>query len=176
MTDGTLRGTQPVRVISGTVGREKIHFEAPPRDRLKKELDQFIAWFNSPPEGLDGLARGGIAHLWFVTLHPFADGNGRLARAITDMALCQDEDQPLRLFSLSAEIMRKRDACYGVLERTQRNDIDITLWLRWFLEQVGDACDSAEATVGCELADLVEKGCPAPIGGGRSAGYAVRWG
>lgn len=145
---GKLRGDDPMRVVSGAAGREKIHFEAPPRDVLERELKSFIAWFNTPPQGLDGLLRAGLAHLWFVTLHPFEDGNGRLARALTDMAICQDEQRPVRLFSLSAQIMRERTAYYDILEQTQRGNVDVTPWLAWFLEQVNCACESAEKTVG----------------------------
>ncbi|MHB1619818.1 MAG: Fic family protein [Sulfuricella sp.] len=146
---GQLRGDDPMRVVSGPVGREKIHFEAPPRNGLEARSDEFLQWFNQsrskPAE--DGLLRAGIAHLWFVPLHPFEDGNGRLARAITDMALCQDEQQPLRLFSLSAQIMREREAYYDILEHTQHGDLDITGWLCWFLAQVVNACEQADTTI-----------------------------
>lgn len=145
---GVLRGAEPMRVISGGIGREKVHFEAPPRDALEREVSRFIVWFNTPSPQLDGLLRAGLAHLWFVTLHPFEDGNGRIARALTDLAICQDEQRPARLFSLSAQIMRERNAYYDVLERAQRGGLDVTPWLAWFLEQVNGACESAEATVG----------------------------
>jgi len=145
---GALRGDEPMRVISGTAGREKIHFEAPPQNELAQQADHFVLWFNAHSQQLDGLIRAGLAHLWFVTLHPFEDGNGRIARALTDMAICQDEQRPVRLFSLSAQIMRERNAYYDVLEKTQRGDLDVTPWLTWFLEQVSSACDNAEATVG----------------------------
>lgn len=144
---GELRGEEPMRVVSGAVGRERVHFEAPPRAGLGENLHRFLAWFADPPPDLDGLLRAGLAHLWFVTLHPFEDGNGRLARAITDMALCQDEGQPARLFSLSARIMRNREAYYAVLENTQRGDMDATRWLAWFLAEVSAACDQSETTV-----------------------------
>lgn len=151
---GQLRGDDPLRVVSGPVGREKVHFEAPPRDTLEERVDAFLRWFNAannnPVE--DGLIRAGIAHLWFVTLHPFEDGNGRLTRAITDMALCQDERQPLRLFSLSAQIMRERDAYYDILEHTQRGDLDVTGWLCWFLAQVVNSCEQADKTISRVLA------------------------
>lgn len=145
---GALRGDEPMRVVSGSIGREKVHFEAPPRDVLELEASRFIAWFNAPLPRLDGLLRAGLAHLWFVTLHPFEDGNGRIARALTDLAICQDEQRPVRLFSLSAQIMRERNAYYDVLEKTQRGGLDVTPWLAWFLEQVSGACEQAEATVG----------------------------
>jgi Fic family protein len=149
---GTLRGDDPMRVVSGSIGRQKVHFEAPPRKGLEAQVRGFIDWFNAPPERLDGLVRAGLAHLWFVTLHPFDDGNGRVARAITDMALCQDEQRPQRLFSLSAQIMRNRDAYYAVLERTQRGGLDVTPWLAWHLEQVSLACELADGTVAHVLA------------------------
>jgi Fic family protein len=144
---GTLRGKEPMRVVAGPVGRQRIHFEAPPRKGLEAQLNQFLDWFNSPPRGLDGLLRAGLAHLWLVTLHPFEDGNGRLARAITDMAISQDERRTQRLFSLSAQIMRQRNVYYEVLERTQRGTLDVTAWLAWFLEQVALACELAGGTI-----------------------------
>ncbi len=136
-----------MRVVSGAIGRERIHFIAPPRDDLERDIEQFMYWFNFPPQGLDGLLRAGLAHLWFVTLHPFEDSNGRLARAITDMAIAQDERQPMRCFSLSAQILREREAYYTVLERTQRSDLEVTPWLIWFLTQVTSAAHAAENVI-----------------------------
>jgi len=144
---GALRGDEPMQVVSGSIGKEKIHFIAPPRSMLEAEINHFLAWFNASPAGLDGLIRAGLAHLWFITLHPFEDGNGRIARAITDMALAQDERQPMRLFSLSAQIQREREGYYDILERTQRNELDVTEWLVWFLVQVEAAATAAEQTV-----------------------------
>lgn len=144
---GELRGDEPMRVVSGAVGRERVHFEAPPRVGLDENLRCFLAGFASPPPDLDGLLRAGFAHLWFVTLHPFEDGNGRLARALTDMALCQDEGHSTRMFSLSAQIMRNREAYYAALENAQRGDMDVTRWLAWFLAEVSAACDQAETTM-----------------------------
>jgi Fic family protein len=149
---GELRGEAAMQVVSGSVGRETVHFEAPPRAVLAAELDAFTAWFNAPQPELDGLIRAGIAHLWFVTLHPFEDGNGRLARAVTDMALSQDEQRELRMFSMSAQIMRVRDDYYTLLERTQRGQISVTDWLVWFLEQVAHACVLSETIIGGTLA------------------------
>ena len=149
---GQLRGEEPMQVVSGGVGRERVHFIAPPRDHLETELARFLAWFNDPPAGMDGLIRAGLAHLWFVTLHPFEDGNGRLARAITDMALAQDERQPVRFFSLSAQILRVREDYYAILEQTQRGDLDVTAWLSWFLDQVQAAANAAEQTIANTLA------------------------
>jgi len=149
---GALRGGEPMRVASGPVGRERVHFTAPPREGLEEELERFLAWFNAPPPGLDGLIRAGLAHLWLVTLHPFEDGNGRLARAVTDLALSQDERQPLRFFSLSAQILRERDSYYAILERTQRGGLDVTDWLAWLLGQVAAAASAAEKIVEDTLA------------------------
>ena len=149
---GALRGDEPMQVVSGGAGRERIHFVAPPRQGLEAELDNFLAWLAARPGELDGLLRAGLAHLWFVTLHPFEDGNGRLARAITDMALSQDERQPQRLFSLSAQILRERKAYYAVLERTQRAGLDVTDWLGWFLDQVEASANAAERTMANTLA------------------------
>jgi len=140
-----------MQVVSGHIGHERVHFTAPPREKLEFELDRFLAWFNAglanPETDLDGLIRAGLAHLWFVTLHPFEDGNGRLARAITDMALSQDERQPMRFFSLSAQILREREGYYDILERTQRGSVDVTDWLAWFLGQVEASATAAEKTV-----------------------------
>jgi Fic family protein len=149
---GALRGNAPMEVVSGRIGHERVHFVAPPRQGLKRELDGFLAWFNGPLGELDGLIRAGLAHLWFITLHPFEDGNGRLARAITDMALSQDEQQPMRFFSLSAQILRERESYYAVLESTQRGGVDVTAWLEWFLAQVHAAASTAETTVANTMA------------------------
>lgn len=149
---GALRGKAPMRVVSGRLGRERVHFEAPPRARLEAELERFLTWFGSPPNDLDGLTRAGLAHLWFVTLHPFEDGNGRLARAITDMALAQDDGQPMRAFSLSSQLLRERDAYYAALEGAQRGGLEVTDWLEWFLAQVELAAEAAEVTIADTLA------------------------
>lgn len=140
---GDLRGEQPMQVVSGRLDRPKVHFEAPPRDRLDAELDRFIAWFNDPPSGLDPLLRAGIAHLWLVTLHPFDDGNGRVTRAVTDLALAQAEQQSVRFYSLSAAIMARRSAYYDYLEKTQKSSLDITHWLAWFLDTLTEALQQA---------------------------------
>ncbi|MEW6078386.1 MAG: Fic family protein [Thermodesulfobacteriota bacterium] len=128
------RDKTPMQVISGPVGKEKIHFEAPPAANVPAEIKQFLAWFKSSPDRLDGLVRAAEAHLRFVTIHPFADGNGRVARAITDMALAQDEKKGFRLYSMSAQINAEREQYYNVLERTQKGKGDITEWIIWFLE------------------------------------------
>lgn len=149
---GALRGNEPMQVVSGGIGKEKVHFIAPPRTGLEAEVDRFLAWFNASPASLDGLVRAALAHLWFVTLHPFEDGNGRLARAITDLALAQDERQTMRLFSLSAQIEREREGYYHILERTQRDGLDVTEWIAWFLTQIEAAATATEHTVANTLA------------------------
>lgn len=142
---GQLRGDAPMHVVSGPIGKEKVHFAAPPRPGLEGELGAFIGWFNAPQQevGLDPLLRAGIAHLWFVTLHPFDDGNGRLARAITDLALAQADHHSVRFYAMAAAIMAHRKDYYRVLERTQRNGLDVTDWLEWFLTTLRQAMDSA---------------------------------
>ena len=123
----------PMQVVSGPMGREIVHYKAPPADRLKEEMKRFFSWWHRSREDMDGILRAGIAHLWFAAVHPFDDGNGRIARTITDMALAQDEDLATRCYSLSSQIMAERDAYYEVLEHTNKQDGDITPWLKWFL-------------------------------------------
>ncbi len=144
---GELRGNAPMQIISGPVGRRRVHYQAPPRAALSREMKLFLAWFNAPPKGLDGLLRAGIAHAWFELLHPFEDGNGRVGRAILDRALAQDEGRPSRLYSLSARFMAVRDDYYTELERLSTNSLDASAWLQWFLDQVAAACRSSEQTV-----------------------------
>lgn len=144
---GDLRGEQPMQVISGRLDRPRVHFEAPPRDRLEAELAVFIEWFNNSPANLDSLLRAGIAHLWLITLHPFDDGNGRVTRAVTDRALTQAERQSIRFYSLSAAIMARRASYYDHLEQTQSGDLDITQWLIWFLDTLEEALQQALARV-----------------------------
>jgi len=140
---GELRGQQAMQVVSGRVGRQQVHFEAPPRQRLEQELSVFIDWFNSPPKDLDLVVRAGVAHLWLVTLHPFDDGNGRVTRAVTDRALAQAEQQSVRFYSLSAAIMARRQEYYDYLEQTQKGDLNITSWLGWFLDTLLQALEQA---------------------------------
>lgn len=121
-----------MRVVSGPVGREKIHFEAPHADRLKAEMAGFIDWFNAPPS-IDPVLQAAVAHFWFVTIHPFEDGNGRIARAIADMALARADRTAERFYSMSAQIEAERKDYYRELETAQRGDLDITPWLQWFL-------------------------------------------
>jgi Fic family protein len=133
----------PMQVVSGPEGRRRVHFEAPPAARIEAEMARFLAWFNGAAK-VEGLIRAALAHLWFVTIHPFDDGNGRVARAIADMALAQTEQSGQRFYSLSSQIQRERDTYYDSLERTQKGDLDITDHLVWFLECLGRAIDRAE--------------------------------
>jgi Fic family protein len=137
----------PMQVVSGPIGRQKIHYEAPPAERLEAEMGAFLHWFNSE-QGIDPVLKAGLAHLWFVTIHPFDDGNGRIARAIGDMALARSEQSAQRFYSLSAQIQRERKEYYDLLEQTQKGELDVTEWLAWFLVCMGRAIDGAENTLG----------------------------
>jgi len=137
----------PMQVVSGALGRQRVHFEAPAARRLKKEVTVFLKWFNGT-DGTDAVLRAGLAHLWFVTLHPFQDGNGRIARAIADMALARSEQTAQRFYSMSAQIRIERKTYYYILEKTQRGDLDITPWLEWFLGCLDRAFDGTEETLG----------------------------
>jgi len=141
-----------MQVVSGPIGHGQVHFVAPPRQGLDSQLEQCPKWIDDPPAAVDGLIRAGIAHLWFATLHPFEDGNGRLARAITDLMLARDGGQSMRLFSLSAQILREREGYYAVLEHSQRGALEVTYWLAWFMEQVESAAVCAQATASDTLA------------------------
>ncbi len=141
----------PMQVVSGAIGRQKIHFEAPPADSLRTELKHFLTWFNGP-QAIDPVIKAGIAHLWFVTLHPFDDGNGRIARAVCYRALAIAERSGRRFYSLSAQIQRERKDYYVMLERIQKGTMDITEWLSWFLECLHRAILGADQTVSVVLA------------------------
>jgi Fic family protein len=125
--------TGPMQVVSGLHGRQKIHFEAPPHDRLERETGQFLEYFNSTPES-DLVLRSAVAHFWFVTIHPFDDGNGRIARAIADLTLARSENNPQRFYSMSSQIRRERKAYYDILERSQKGSLNITPWIEWYLQ------------------------------------------
>ena len=133
----------PMQVVSGPIGRQRVHYEAPPAPRLNGEMRRFLAWFNRKPE-MEGLLRAGLAHLWFVTLHPFEEGNGRIARAIADRALAQSEGSGQRFYSVSSQIRRERSKYYDSLESAQKGDLDVTRWLSWFLACFSRALDGAE--------------------------------
>lgn len=141
------KSTSPMQVVSGSAEREIVHFEAPPANRLEKEMSAFLSWFNSPVEEMDGIIRAARAQLYFVTIHPFEDGNGRIARAVSDMALALDEGRSRRFYSMSARILSERAEYYDILERTQRGNGDITQWLVWFLKCMERALRAAEIQI-----------------------------
>ena len=136
----------PMQVISGPLGRERVHFEAPAASRLPGEMQAFLEWFNAPPEA-DPVLTAGLAHLRFVTIHPFEDGNGRIARAITDMALARAEGGPQRFYSMSSQIRNERADYYRILERIQRGGVDVTPWLQWYIDCMGRALSGSESAL-----------------------------
>ncbi len=138
----------PMQVVSGPAGREKIHFEAPPADLLDHEIERLLDWWNFQPKELDGLLRSGIVYLWFVTLHPFDDGNGRIARTLSEMALAADEQLMTRYYSLSAQIMTERSDYYHALEQAQRGTGDLTEWLQWFLHCLCRSLQNSRKLIG----------------------------
>ncbi len=151
ITVGTWRTDEsgPMQVVSGPIGKEKVHYEAPAAKRLNREMKAFLDWFSnaSAKETVDPVLKAGLAHLWFVTIHPFDDGNGRIARAIADMALARSEKSAQRFYSMSAQIRHERKDYYDLLERTQKGTLNLTGWLQWFLECLSRAIDNAEETL-----------------------------
>jgi Fic family protein len=141
----------PMQVVSGPIGKERVHFEAPTADRLDAEMTAFLDWFNGSEEP-DWVTKAGLAHLWFVTIHPFDDGNGRIARAIADLALARSEGTEQRFYSMSAQIRQEPQAYYEILERTQKGTMNVTLWMQWFLDCLGRAIEGAEIMLGNVLA------------------------
>lgn len=141
----------PLQVVSGPMGKEHVHFEAPAAPRLEHEMSAFLDWFNGNSD-LDPVMKAGLAHLWFVSIHPFDDGNGRIARAIADMALARSENSPQRFYSMSTQIRQDRHAYYEILERTQKGDMDVTPWMEWFLGCLGRAIDGAQTVLAAVLA------------------------
>lgn len=141
---GQLRGSEPMQVVSGRLDHPTVHFEAPPREGLEERLEAFINWFNHSLNNalLDPLLRAGITHLWFITLHPFDDGNGRITRTLTDLALAQMDEQSIRLYAMSPVILNKRKSYYEILEQTQKSDSNITNWLVWFLDTLSDSLET----------------------------------
>ncbi len=142
--------TEAIKIVSGRAGKEKIHYEAPPADRIDHEMQLFIAWWQkSHPDqnNTDPVIRAGVAHYWFVAIHPFADGNGRIARALSDMALAQSDGAAKRCYSLSAAIIENRDGYYAVLESTSSGQGDITAWLDWFLDCLELSLKQSKATI-----------------------------
>jgi Fic family protein len=140
-----------MEVVSGAIGNERVHFTAPPAAQLEREMTAFLDWFNKPAD-IDEVLQAGLSHLWFVTIHPFEDGNGRIARAIADMALARSEKSPQRFYSMSTQIRQERAAYYDILERTQKGTMDVTQWMDWFLGCLGRAIDGAQQTLGAVLA------------------------
>jgi Fic family protein len=133
----------PMQVVSGVIGKERVHFEAPDASVLNKEMSTFLKWFNGK-QAMDPLLRSGVAHFWFVTIHPFDDGNGRIARALADMLLTASDDTPQRFFSMSTQIRMQRKQYYEVLERTQKNNLNITPWLSWYIQCLDKALDESD--------------------------------
>jgi Fic family protein len=140
----------PMQVISGPIGRERVHFEAPAASRLEAEMHGFLDWFNAASD-IDPVLKAGVAHLWFVTIHPFDDGNGRIARAIADLCLARSEHSAQRFYSMSAQIRIENKGYYDILEETQKGGPDITPWLHWFLDCLGRAIDGAGTLLGSIL-------------------------
>lgn len=141
----------PMQVVSGPIGRQRVHYAALPADRLDAETRRFLDWVNGPSND-PPLLRAGLGHLWFATLHPFDDGNGRIARAMGDLLLARADGSPQRFYSLSAQIQRERKAYYDILERTQKRSMDVTEWLLWLLETLHRAVDQAQVTLDAVLA------------------------
>jgi Fic family protein len=139
-----------MQVVSGPIGRERVHYQAPPAERLSAEMSQFLEWFNGTAL-VDPVLKAAQAHLWFVTIHPFDDGNGRIARAIADLALARSEQSPQRFYSMSAQIRLERNDYYEILERTQKGTLDVTSWMTWFLGCLDRAFDGAETTLASVL-------------------------
>lgn len=136
----------PMQVVSGAMGRERIYFEAPSAERVAAEMNVFIQWFNKNND-LDAVLKAALAHLWFVTIHPFDDGNGRIARTITDLQLARSDSSSQRFYSMSAQIQLERKRYYDILEKTQKGDLDITEWLEWFLSCLDRALAAIETTL-----------------------------
>lgn len=144
--------TAPMQVVSGPVGRERVHFQAPAAERLEDEMRRFLGWFNADAT-TEPVLKAALAHLWFVTIHPFDDGNGRIARAIADMSLARSEGSSQRFYSMSAQIREERGEYYGILERTQKGTLDVTGWMDWFLGCLRRAIEAAQAA----LSGVIEK-------------------
>jgi len=136
----------PMQVVSGAIGRERVHYEAPSADKIPAEIETFLEWANQT-DGIDPVLRAAVAHLWFVTLHPFDDGNGRIARAIADWALARSENTSRRFYSMSAQIRKERNAYYDMLEHTQKGTLDITDWLQWFIGCLDRAIEGTEISL-----------------------------
>lgn len=145
------KDTDPMQIVSGRPGKEKVHYVAPPSARIHAEMTRLLAWFRDTVPGgkiaIDGVVRAGIAHLWFETIHPFEDGNGRIGRALCDMALAQDANAPARLYSLSRQLHENRKQYYDQLNAAQRGELDVTGWVAWFAGQFAEACNTSAAII-----------------------------
>ena len=139
---GYRTGAEPMQVVSGAMGKEQVHYEAPASENVQAEMDKFLEWLNVD-NGLDSLLKAGVAHQWFVNIHPFDDGNGRLARTITDMLLARADGTKQRFYSMSAAILRNKNNYYDTLEYTGKHGLNITTWLIWFLQTLKDAINTA---------------------------------
>ena len=140
----------PMQVVSGPMGKERVHYEAPTAPRVEREMAAFLEWFNAQND-LDRVLKAGLAHLWFASIHPFEDGNGRIARAIADMCLARSENSPQRFYSMSSQIRQERNQYYNILEQTQKSDMDVTPWMQWFLGCLGRAIDGARTVLSAVL-------------------------
>jgi len=138
--------TGPMQVVSGALGKEKVHYQAPPAGDIEKEMNAFLTWFNKRPKE-DLILKSAIAHLWFITIHPFEDGNGRIARALSEMLLTRSDNTPQRFYSMSSQIRTDRKKYYDILEKTQKGSLDITQWLVWYLKCLEGALHSSEVTL-----------------------------
>ena len=156
--------TGPMQVVSGPYGRERVHYTAPPASRVAAEMEAFLAWFNAPISS-DPVIKAALAHLWFVTIHPFEDGNGRIARAIADLALARSEGSSQRFYSMSAQIRTERSAYYDQLEQTQKGETDVTEWVLWFLACLDRAIRGADSVLAAVVAkaQFWERAAPMPL-------------
>lgn len=139
--------TGPMQVVSGALGKEKVHFQAPDSSLVEGEMEAFLAWMNAQDAKMDLVMKAAVTHLWFVTIHPFEDGNGRIARAITDMLLARSDGSPQRFYSMSAQIRLERKGYYDILETTQKGSLDITEWIQWFLHCLINALKATDAVL-----------------------------
>ena len=146
------QGEDPMLIVSGAMGKERIHYEAPPSERVPQEMNLFLKWINEP-QPYNDLLKAAVAHLWFVVIHPFDDGNGRLTRTITDMLISRFNKANWQFYSVSAEILKKRKDYYKILQRASCGSMDITGWIVWFLERVRDAIETSE----CRLEGVLKK-------------------
>ncbi len=148
ITVGEWRNDQlgPMQVVSGAIGRERVHYVAPEASRLEAEMKQFIVWFNTD-DSMEPIVKSALAHFWFVTIHPFDDGNGRIARAIADAQLARADKTNQRFYSMSAQLMKSKSAYYTILESTQKGSLDVTQWAIWYFERLNEALEATEETL-----------------------------